>query len=77
MEKSRKTRNEKLLCPITDKDLGILDVNENSIIVGDSTVLFLPSFQSSMEVQQASLPIKFEILERTSLSSLNEGNTEY
>ncbi|KAJ6869388.1 hypothetical protein NC651_034207 [Populus alba x Populus x berolinensis] len=55
------------------RDLEISDVIENSVQVGDKTVLFMPSFQSSMKLKQVSSPIDFNIIERANLSSLSEG----
>ncbi|KAF9668137.1 hypothetical protein SADUNF_Sadunf15G0097200 [Salix dunnii] len=60
-------------CPITGRDLEISEVNENSVQVGDKTVLFMPSFQSSMKLKHISSPIDFTIIERVNLSSLSEG----
>ncbi|CAK7336884.1 unnamed protein product [Dovyalis caffra] len=68
-----KDENVGASCPITGCDLGISDVIENSVQVGDKTVLFMPSFQSSMKLKQVSSPIDFNIIERTNLSSLSEG----
>lgn len=48
---------------------------ENSVRVGDKTILFMPSFQSTMKLHQVSSPIEFNIIERTDLGSLSEGNT--
>ncbi|KAK9278847.1 hypothetical protein L1049_028426 [Liquidambar formosana] len=60
-------------CPITGHDLGTLDLIENSVKVGKQTILFLPSFQSCLKLQQVSSPIDFNIIERTNLGSLSEG----
>ncbi|XP_059642736.1 uncharacterized protein LOC132284633 isoform X2 [Cornus florida] len=60
-------------CPVTGSDLGMLDLNENSVKVGEQTILFLPSFKSCVKHQQASLPIDFNVIERTNLGSLCEG----
>lgn len=60
-------------CPITCHDLGTLDLIENSVKVGKQTILFLPSFQSCVKLQQVSSPIDFNIIERTNLGSLSEG----
>ncbi|KAL3570053.1 hypothetical protein D5086_027302 [Populus alba] len=68
-----KDKNVGASCPITGRDLEISDVIENSVQVGDKTVLFMPSFQSSMKLKQVSSPIDFNIIERANLSSLSEG----
>lgn len=69
-----KDKNVGASCPITGRDLEISDVIENSVQVGDKTVLFMPSFQSSMKLKQVSSPIDFNIIERANLSSLSEGS---
>uniref|UniRef100_A0A6N2KYF1 Uncharacterized protein n=1 Tax=Salix viminalis TaxID=40686 RepID=A0A6N2KYF1_SALVM len=71
LDNRMKDKNVGASCPITGCDLEISDVNENSVQVGDKTVLFMPSFQSSMK--QVSSPIEFTIIERVNLSSLSEG----
>ena len=68
-----KDKNVGASCPITGRDLEVSDVNENSVQVRDKTVLFMPSFQSSMKLKQVSSPIDFTIIERVNLSSLSEG----
>ncbi|KAH9705749.1 hypothetical protein KPL70_011994 [Citrus sinensis] len=68
-----KNKIKEPLCPITSHDLGKFDVIENSVKVGENTVLFMPSFQSSVKLQRMSSPIDFKIIERTPLGSLNEG----
>ncbi|KAI5563125.1 hypothetical protein BDE02_15G096000 [Populus trichocarpa] len=68
-----KDKNIGASCPITGRDLEISDVIENSVQVGDKTVLFMPSFQSSVKLKQVSSPIDFNIIERANLSSLSEG----
>ncbi|KAJ0051798.1 hypothetical protein Pint_01316 [Pistacia integerrima] len=60
-------------CPVTGHGLGTFDVIENSVKVGENTILFMPSFQSSMKLQQVSSPIDFNIVEKTPLGSLDEG----
>lgn len=62
-------------CPVTGHGLGKFDVIENSMKVGENTILFMPSFQSSMKLQQVSLPIDFKIVEKTPLGSLDEGKS--
>ncbi|GKV17463.1 hypothetical protein SLEP1_g27973 [Rubroshorea leprosula] len=60
-------------CPVTGRDLRAVDVIENSVKVGEKTILFMPSFQSSMKLQQVSSPVDFNIIQRTNLGSLSEG----
>ncbi|KAA8540588.1 hypothetical protein F0562_024493 [Nyssa sinensis] len=60
-------------CPVTGNELGAFDLIENFVKVGDQTLLFLPSFQSCVKLQQVSSPIDFNIIERTNLGSLSEG----
>ncbi|XP_015579669.1 uncharacterized protein LOC8275461 [Ricinus communis] len=73
LDHAAKDKLERLSCPVTGHDLGTADVVDNSVKVGDKTILFMPSFQSSMKVHQLSSPIEFNIIERTNLKSLNEG----
>ncbi|KAI9177436.1 hypothetical protein LWI28_015241 [Acer negundo] len=60
-------------CPITGHDLETIDIIENSVKVGENTVLFMPSFHSSLKFQKISSPVNFNVIERTPLGSLNEG----
>lgn len=61
-------------CPVTGHDLGTCNVIENSVKVGEKTLLFLPSFQSSMKFQQIA-SIDFHVIERINLGSLSEGRS--
>ncbi|XVE63804.1 hypothetical protein DITRI_Ditri07aG0049700 [Diplodiscus trichospermus] len=70
---AEKIRMERASCQITFHELGAFDVNENSVKVGENTILFMPSFQSSMELQQATSHVDFNIISRTNLGSLSEG----
>ncbi|XVE63802.1 hypothetical protein DITRI_Ditri07aG0049500 [Diplodiscus trichospermus] len=70
---AEKIRVERASCQITCQELGAFDVNENSVKVGENTILFMPSFQSSMELQQATSHVDFNIISRTNLGSLSEG----
>ncbi|GAV92676.1 hypothetical protein CFOL_v3_36126 [Cephalotus follicularis] len=63
-------------CLVTGHDLGAFDVTENSVKVGEKTILFMPSFQSSMTLEQVSSPIDFNVIERTNLGSLSEGKSQ-
>lgn len=60
-------------CPITGSDLETCDVNENSVRVGEKTILFLPSFHNSLKLLQITLPVSITVFERISLASLDEG----
>ncbi|XP_057988623.1 uncharacterized protein LOC110659727 [Hevea brasiliensis] len=73
LDNATKNKVECHSCPITGHDLGTADVIENSVRVGDRTILFMPSFQSTMKLHQVSSPIEFNIIERTNLESLSEG----
>ncbi|KAJ4824265.1 hypothetical protein Tsubulata_031295 [Turnera subulata] len=64
---------KRLCCPITGHDLGISDVNNNSVKVGDRTVLFMPSIQRTFNLQQVSSPVIFNVIERTNMRTLSEG----
>ncbi|KAK2662180.1 hypothetical protein Ddye_000754 [Dipteronia dyeriana] len=68
-----KDRVKQPYCPITGHDLETIDIIENSVKVGENTVLFMPSFQSSLKFQKTSSPVDFNVIERTPLGSLNEG----
>ncbi|XVF08560.1 hypothetical protein REPUB_Repub07fG0013700 [Reevesia pubescens] len=70
---AEKSRIERPSCQVTCHELGAFDVIDNSVKVGENTILFMPSFQSSMKLQQASSPVYFSIIERTNLGSLSEG----
>ncbi|XWS51533.1 hypothetical protein CRYUN_Cryun12cG0184200 [Craigia yunnanensis] len=70
---AEKIRIERRSCQVTCHELGAFDVIDNSVKVGENTILFMPSFQSSMKLQQASSPVNFNIIERTNLGSLSEG----
>ncbi|KAK7839982.1 hypothetical protein CFP56_017295 [Quercus suber] len=60
-------------CPVTGHGLETCNVIENSVKVGEKTLLFLPSFQSSMKFQRIA-SIDFHVIERISLGSLSEGS---
>ncbi|KAL3529024.1 hypothetical protein ACH5RR_008346 [Cinchona calisaya] len=60
-------------CPKTGEPLGELNLIENSIKVGEDTILFMPSFQYCHKLPQILSPIDFHVLERTPLGSLSEG----
>ncbi|OMO52314.1 hypothetical protein COLO4_37286 [Corchorus olitorius] len=68
-----KSRIERPSCQVTCHQLGEFDVNEHSVKVGETTILFMPSFQGCVKLQQASSPVDFYIIERTNLGSLSEG----
>ncbi|XP_071901703.1 uncharacterized protein [Coffea arabica] len=60
-------------CPETGQDLRELDLNENSVKIGENTILFMPSFECCQKLPQIVSPIDFHVIERTPLGSLNEG----
>ncbi|XP_054807736.1 uncharacterized protein LOC129309966 isoform X2 [Prosopis cineraria] len=60
-------------CPVTGSNLEACDVVENSVRVGDNTVLFLPSFHSFLKLPQINSRIDITVIRRTSLTSVNEG----
>ncbi|XP_020591365.1 uncharacterized protein LOC110032172 isoform X2 [Phalaenopsis equestris] len=64
---------KKNVCPVTSLELGESDLIENAISVGGNTLLFVPSFESSSELHKISGLITLNVIERTSLASLNEG----
>ncbi|GMJ00152.1 hypothetical protein like AT5G07380 [Hibiscus trionum] len=73
LDNAEKTRIERPSCQVTGHELGTCDVIDNSVKVGANTILYMPSFQTSMKLQQASSPVKFNIIDRTKLVSLSEG----
>ncbi|KAK8657856.1 hypothetical protein V6N13_036075 [Hibiscus sabdariffa] len=73
LDNAEKTRIERPSCQVTGHELGSLDVIDNSVKVGANTILYMPSFQTSMKLQQASSPVNFNIIDRTNLGSLSEG----
>ncbi|XP_027343149.1 uncharacterized protein LOC113855719 [Abrus precatorius] len=60
-------------CPVTGCNLETCDVIENSVQVGEKTILFLPSFYSSLKLLQITSPINITVNERINLTSLDEG----
>ncbi|KAL7179756.1 hypothetical protein ACSBR1_043040 [Camellia fascicularis] len=60
-------------CPVTGNDLETFNLIENSVKVGEHTILFLPSFQNCVKLQHVSLPVDLNVIERTNLGSLSEG----
>ncbi|RDX85470.1 hypothetical protein CR513_33345, partial [Mucuna pruriens] len=63
----------RLSCSVTGCNLETCDVIENSVRVGEKTILFLPSFYNSMKLLQITSPININVTERINLSSLDEG----
>ncbi|KAG7554475.1 hypothetical protein ISN44_As11g007080 [Arabidopsis suecica] len=70
---SVKNTMENLQCSITNHELGKYDVIENSVKIGDRTVLFLPSIHSLQKLHPISSQVDFHVIERTNLTSLSEG----
>lgn len=66
-------RTGKSSCPVTGVELGALDLVESSVKIGEHTILYMPSFQCSRDLQKVPLPINFDVIERTNLRSLDEG----
>lgn len=64
---------EKMQCAVTNHDLGKHDVIDSSVKVGERTVLFLPSIDSLQKLHPISSQIDFTVIERTNLTSINEG----
>ncbi|XP_058731894.1 uncharacterized protein LOC131603557 [Vicia villosa] len=60
-------------CPVTGSNLETSDVNENSVRVGEKTILFLPSFHNSLKLLPVCSPINVTVNERINLASLDEG----
>ncbi|XP_028786754.1 uncharacterized protein LOC114742692 [Neltuma alba] len=67
------TKFNRISCPVTGRNLEAYDVVENSVRVGDNTVLFLPSFHCSLKLPQINSRIDVAVIKRTSLASVNEG----
>ncbi|EOA20299.1 hypothetical protein CARUB_v10000607mg [Capsella rubella] len=66
-------KTEKLQCSITNHELGKYDVIENSVKVGNRTVLYLPSIHSLQKLHQISSQVEFNVIQKTNLTSLSEG----
>ncbi|KAL3655118.1 hypothetical protein CASFOL_000904 [Castilleja foliolosa] len=60
-------------CPITNEDLGDLDIIENSVRISEQTILYMPSFQSTSKSNKVSSFIDLNVIQRTNLGSLSEG----
>ncbi|CAK9163206.1 unnamed protein product [Ilex paraguariensis] len=67
-----KNIDESSSCPVTGNYLEEFDLIENSVKVGEKTVLFMPSSQCSLRLRQVSSSVDFNIIERTNLGSLSE-----
>ncbi|XP_057767735.1 uncharacterized protein LOC130988011 isoform X2 [Salvia miltiorrhiza] len=59
-------------CPVTHDNLGSLDINENSVRVGEQTILYMPSFYDRPKLKKVT-SIDFDVIQRTNLGSLDEG----
>lgn len=59
-------------CAVTNDNLGALDIYENSVRVGEQTILYMPSFYDSPKLKKVS-SIDFDVIQRTNLGSLDEG----
>ncbi|CAA6659693.1 unnamed protein product [Spirodela intermedia] len=61
-------------CRVTTRELGACELIENALMVGDQTVLLMPSFQNFSGLnQRITGPIVLNVIERTNLTSLDEG----
>ncbi|KAK4350143.1 hypothetical protein RND71_029456 [Anisodus tanguticus] len=72
-DNSKMIRTDISSCPVTGIQLGALDLVDSSVKIGEHTILYMPSFQCCQDIQKVSLPINFNVIERTYLSSLDEG----
>ncbi|XP_068466981.1 uncharacterized protein [Phaseolus vulgaris] len=63
----------RLSCSVTGCNLETFDVIENSVRVGEKTILFLPSFYNSLKLLQITSPINIDVTERINLASVDEG----
>ncbi|XP_017429799.1 uncharacterized protein LOC108337723 isoform X2 [Vigna angularis] len=63
----------RLSCSVAGCNLETFDVIENSVQVGEKTILFLPSFYNSLKLQQITSPININVTERINLASVDEG----
>ncbi|KAJ4757396.1 hypothetical protein LUZ62_067771 [Rhynchospora pubera] len=70
---STSSGKKKKWCQVSGHELEFSDIIENSIRIGKDNILFLPSFDGDTSVQRVSLPISFNVMERTNLASLDEG----
>ncbi|KAJ4798267.1 hypothetical protein LUZ62_049513 [Rhynchospora pubera] len=70
---STSSGKQKKWCQVSGHELEFSDIIENSIRIGKDNILFLPSFDGDTSVQRVSLPISFNVMERTNLASLDEG----
>ncbi|XP_039001373.1 uncharacterized protein LOC120127586 [Hibiscus syriacus] len=73
LDNAGKTRVERPSCQFTGHELGTFEVIDNSLKVGENTILYMPSFQTSLKLHQASSPVNFNIIDRINLGSLSEG----
>ncbi|KAJ3708848.1 hypothetical protein LUZ61_012553 [Rhynchospora tenuis] len=64
---------QKKWCQVSGHELEFSDIIENSIRIGKDNILILPSFDVDTSVQRVSLPISFNVMQRTNLASLDEG----
>lgn len=63
-------------CSVTGDDLEKSDLDENSVKIGEHTVLFMPSFQNYVKLERVAQPVDLIVIERTNLGSVNEGKFE-
>ncbi|KAH6771968.1 hypothetical protein C2S51_010372 [Perilla frutescens var. frutescens] len=72
LDHSSVNQTKKCSCPVTNDNLGALDIIENSVRVGEQTILYMPSFHGSPKQKKVS-SIDFDVIQRTNLGSLSEG----
>ncbi|PIN16431.1 hypothetical protein CDL12_10919 [Handroanthus impetiginosus] len=73
LDHSNMKKTKSSSCPVTNDDLGAIDIIENSVSVGRQTILYMPSFQDRPKLKQVSSPIDLNVIQRTNLGSLSEG----
>ncbi|KAI5390732.1 hypothetical protein KIW84_075866 [Lathyrus oleraceus] len=62
-----------VLTGVTGSNLETIDVNENSVLVGKTTILFPPSFHNSLKLMPVYSPITVTVTKRINLASPDEG----
>ncbi|CAA2971882.1 Hypothetical predicted protein [Olea europaea subsp. europaea] len=73
LDQSNGGKTGRSCCPVTSDELGYLDLIENSVKIGEQTILHMPSFQCTQKLQLVSSPVDFNVIQRTNLRSLSEG----
>ncbi|KAI4343529.1 hypothetical protein L6164_010868 [Bauhinia variegata] len=73
LAEAERKKISRLSCPVTGSNLETCDVIENSVRVGEKTILFLPSFHNSLKLLPITSRIDMTVIERTNLATVNEG----